>query len=226
MLIIKPAALPSATVLLIAALTAAACSSAAQKPAVLGASRSPAPMRGGSAPGVTSSAVDTGWVAIPSSIAMPAGVDFQWDYAASGEAEIDQAVQAVQDINRGEVAGVGSNPQNTDIIPFAKYATGQTLAWIDATFADYRRNDGTWTGSVRYYDVTTSDFRGSGAGESGIVQYCADGTRMQDVARSSGTKTSEGSDNFVLFTMKITAVDGGWQAGNLTIVTKDRACAG
>ena len=220
-------AIPAAAALLGAtALSLSGCSSSAQKPVALGgASASSAAPAPATSPASTD-ASGSNWVANPVSIALPAGLAFTWNYTPSDNTDVDQAVEVAEDINKGEIAGIGDSPQNPNIIDFAWYATGETLAWINSTFQNYAQGDGTWTGAVRYYKFITSDFSSTGTGASGIVQYCGDATGMYDVVRSSGAKTSEGSDNFILFTMKLTKVAGGWQAGNFTALTKDlSACA-
>jgi hypothetical protein len=158
---------------------------------------------------------------------MPADIAFTWDYTPSGKPDVDEAVKVAEDINRGEIAGIGADPQNPTIIDFHRYATGQTLAWITSTFANYAQGGGTWLGAVTYEHITAADFTGTGTGETGIVQYCVNGTRMSDKVRSTGAVSSEGAENYVLITMKLTRVAGGWQAGTLSSVPKDASqCAG
>ena len=210
----------AAAAALLAAL-AAGCSGASQNPAPLGTASSASSTA--HAPSPTSSGAGTGWLAPPSSIALPAGLSFAWGYTPSGKADLDQAVEAVEDINRAEVAGIGSNPQNPNVIDFDRYASGQTLAWIRATFTDYARNNETWTGAARFYNIATSDFQGSGVGESGIVQFCSDGSGLLDKNRRTGASVADPSGT-ALVTYKVTAVPGGWQASNFTAVLKDPSC--
>ena len=198
-----------------------------------GGSQQPAPL-GSGAPGSTApasasaspsaSAAGTGWVVNPDSIALPAGLTVRWDYTASGKADVDQAVEVVEDINRAELAGVGDTPQNPKLINFSQYATGETLDWINATFSNYASNDNTWTGVAHFYKFATQDFTGSGTGESGIVQFCTDGSGLMDVSRSTGAKTPDSSST-ALVTFKVTKVAGGWQAGNFSAVVKDATCS-
>lgn len=206
---------------LLAALAAVdGCSGASQNPAALGTASSATTAAHAPTP---SSQAGTGWLAPPSSIALPAGLSFAWGYTPSGKADLDQAVEAVEDINRAEIAGIGSNPQNPNMIDFNLYASGQTLAWIRATFTDYARNNETWTGAARFYNIATSDFQGSGVGESGIVQFCSDGAALIDKNRRTGASVADPSGT-ALVTFKVTAVPGGWQASNFTAVVKDPSC--
>ena len=212
-----------------AAASTGGCTGTAQAPAGIGAMTATRVSTSPTAVRTTIPSAAPSWVAAPSSIAMPKDITFAWTSTPSGNTQVDQAVEVVEDINRAEIAGIGASPADPNIIDFNRYATGQTLAWINAEFADYRQtgSDGaTWFGTVSYTHVSASEFTGAGPGQSGVVQYCVNGTAMTDKLRSNGQTIPEGASNYVLATVKLARVSGGWQATNFSTVAQDAAaCA-